>query len=353
MVWDIVQFAQSKGIPTQGRGSAANSLVTYLLAITTVDPIAHNLVFARFLNEERSTIPDIDLDFASARDAQLPDRDDVLNYVQRKYGVNHVGLTCTFITFGVKMAIREIGKVVGYPKSLLEKMSRFTEGRKDPEPAFSKIETFRQFDCYTKQAKWRYFRDQVQAVIGTPRHVSTHPGGMIITSCELTKLVPLQYSTIQGQRICQWDKDMVETAGLVKVDLLGLGILAVIRECLILIGEAYGLKIDIADIKTDDPAVYDMITRADTIGLFQIESRVQIQTLPRVKPRNLLDLAIEVAIIRPGPVQGNMVNPYIRRRQGRERIQYQHRLLEPILEETLAVVLFQEQIIQTLPRIDS
>ncbi len=346
MVWDIVQFAQSKGIPTQGRGSAANSLVTYLLDITTVDPIAYNLVFARFLNEERSTIPDIDLDFASARDVRLPDRDDVLNYVQRKYGVDCVGLTCTFITFGVKMAIREIGKVFGYPQSLLETMSRFTEGRKDPEPAFSKIETFKQFDCYTKQAKWRHFRDQVQAVIGTPRHVSTHPGGMIITSCELTKLVPLQYSTTQGQRICQWDKDYVETAGLIKVDLLGLGILAVIRECLILIAEAYGLKIDLADINTDDADVYDMIARADTIGLFQIESRVQMQTLPRVKPHNLLDLAIEVAIIRPGPVQGRAVNPYIRRRQGRERIQYQHRLLEPILEETLGVVLFQEQIVQ-------
>ena len=193
------------------------------------------------------------------------------------------------------------------------------------------------FKLYVSGRELTVFRDQVQAVIGTPRHVSTHPVGMIITSCELTKLVPLQYSTIQGQRICQWDKDMVETAGLIKVDLLGLGILAVIRECLILIDEAYGLKIDLADINTDDPDVYDMIARADTVGLFQIESRVQMQTLRCVKPRSLLDLAIEVAIIMPGPIQGRAVNPYIQRRRGRERIHYQHRLLEPILEEPLGV----------------
>ena len=345
-VWDIMKFARDKGIPAQGRGSAANSLTAYLLNITPVDPIAHNLFFGRFLNEEKTTIPDIDIDFASARDTRLADRDDVLDYVGRKYGFDHVGLTSMFMTFGAKGAIREIGKVFGYPNSLLEKMSRFTESRKDPASAFTKIQELKQFDCYTKQKRWRHFRDQVQAVIGTPRHASTHPGGMIITSCELPKLVPLQPTRIPGRRICQWDKNMVESAGLIKVDLLGLTMLAVLRECLILINETYNLKLNLFDIGTDDPEVYDMIAQADTVGLFQIESRVQIQTIPRTKPRNLSELAAQIAIIRPGPVQGNMVDPYIRRKQGLEPIRYPHPRLEPILKETLGVVLFQEQILQ-------
>ena len=346
VVWDIMKFARCKGIPAQGRGSAANSLVAYLLDITPVDPIAHNLVFGRFLNEEKTTIPDIDIDFASARDTRLADRDDVLDYVSRKYGFENVGLTSMFMTFGAKGAIREIGKVFGFPNSLLEKMSRFTEGRKNPDSAFSKIQELKQFDSYTKQKRWRHFRDQVQAVIGIPRHISTHPGGMIITSCELPKLVPLQPTRFQGRRICQWDKDMVEDAGLIKVDLLGLSMLAVIRECLILIAETYNLRLNLADIKTDDPEVYDMIEQADTVGLFQIESRVQIQTIPRTKPRNLSELAAQIAIIRPGPVQGKMVEPYIRRKQGLEPIRYPHPRLEPILKETLGVILFQEQILQ-------
>ena len=345
-VWDIMKFARDKGIPAQGRGSAANSLTAYLLNITPVDPIAHNLFFGRFLNEEKTTIPDIDIDFASARDTRLADRDDVLDYVGRKYGFDHVGLTSMFMTFGAKGAIREIGKVFGYPNSLLEKMSRFTEGRKNPQSAFGKIQELKQFDRYTKQKRWRHFRDQVQAVIGIPRHISTHPGGMIITSCELPKLVPLQPTRIQGRRICQWDKDMVEDAGLIKVDLLGLTMLAVLRECLILIDETYNLRLNLSDIGTDDPEVYDMIAQADTVGLFQIESRVQIQTVPRTKPRNLSELAAQIAIIRPGPVQGNMVDPYIRRKQGLESIRYPHPRLEPILKETLGVVLFQEQILQ-------
>ena len=346
VVWDIMKFAQSKGIPAQGRGSAANSLVAYLLNITPVDPIAHQLFFGRFLNEEKTTIPDIDIDFASARDTRLTDRDDVLDYVGRKYGFEHVALSCMFITFGSKRAIREIGKVFGFPMSLLEKMSRLSESQKHPESAFSKIKEFKEFDRYTNRKKWRHFRDQVQAVIGLPHHISTHPGGMVITSCRLPKLVPLQSTRIQGRRICQWDKDMIEDAGLIKVDLLGLSMLAVIRECLMLIAETYNRKLNLTDIKTDDPEVYGMIGRADTVGLFQIESRVQIQTIPRTKPRNLSELAAQIAIIRPGPVQGNMVEPYIRRRQGLEPIRYPHPRLEPILKETLGVVLFQEQILQ-------
>lgn len=346
VVWDIMKFAQGNGIPAQGRGSAANSLVAYLLNITPVDPIAHQLFFGRFLNEEKTTIPDIDIDFASARDTRLTDRDDVLDYVGRKYGFEHVALSCMFITFGTKRAIREIGKVFGFPMSLLEKMSRLTEGQKQPESAFSKIKEFNEFDRYTKQQKWRHFRNQVQAVIGLPHHLSTHPGGMVITSCKLMKLVPLQPTRIKGRRICQWDKDMIENAGLIKVDLLGLSMLAVVRECLMLIAETYNRKLNLTDIKTDDPEVYAMIGRADTVGLFQIESRVQIQTIPRTKPRNLSELAAQIAIIRPGPVQGNMVEPYIRRRQGLEPIRYPHPRLEPILKETLGVVLFQEQILQ-------
>ena len=345
VVWDIVKFARSKGIPAQGRGSAANSLVTYLLDITPVDPIAHQLFFGRFLNEEKTTIPDIDIDFAASRNSHLADRDDVIEYVDRKYGSEHVALACCFITFRARSAIREVGKAFGLPAELLHKMAKLTDS-KNVESAFSKINQLKEFSYYTKQLKWKHFRAQVEAIIGLPRHVSMHPGGVLITPCKLSKLVPLEPTRIDGRRICQWDKDMVEDAGLIKVDLLGLGMLAVVRECLILIAQTYNVKLNLADITTDDPCVYDMLERADTVGVFQVESRVQVQVLPRTKPRNLSELAAQVAIIRPGPVQGNMVEPYIRRKQKLEPIRYPHPLLEPILKETLGVVLFQEQILQ-------
>ena len=290
VVWDIVKFAHSKGIPAQGRGSAANSLVAYLLDITPVDPITHQLFFGRFLNEEKTTIPDIDIDFAASRNAQLADRDDVIEYVEQKCGSEHVALACCFVTFRARSAIREVGKAFSYPSDLLRKMSKLTDSQ-NAESAFGKINQLKEYAYYTRQPKWKHFRAQIEAIMGLPKHVSMHPGGVLITPCKFTKLVPLEPTLMKGRRICQWDRDMVEDAGLIKVDLLGLRMLAVVRECLILIAQTYNVQLNFTDITTNDPHVYEMLGRADTLGVFQVESRVQVQVLPRTKPRNISELA--------------------------------------------------------------
>lgn len=347
VVWDIVAFARSKRIPAQGRGSAANSMVAYLLDLTVVDPIAHDLFFGRFLNDEKSTIPDIDIDFAASRNSHVADREDILQYVFEKYGFDYVALTCTFITYQVRGAIRDVGKAFGIPNRVLEKMSKLAEGR-NVSSAFDKIDELEEFASYASRPIWDHFREHVEAIIGIPRHLSMHPGGMVITSCNLTTLVPLEPARMPNRRVCQWDKDMVEEAGLIKVDLLGLGMLAVVREAVDLIAEAHGVDIDLADIPGGDPHVYDMIGAADVLGVFQIESRVQMSTLPRLKPRSVAELAIEIALIRPGPVQGNMVSPFLLRRMNQEAVRYPHPRLERVLKETLGVILFQEQLLQVI-----
>ena len=347
VVWDIVAFARSQRIPVQGRGSAANSLVAYLLNITPVDPIAHNLFFGRFLNEEKTALPDIDLDLAASRNTHLADREDVIQYVYEKYGFERVALACTFITYQVRGAIREVGKVFGIPNPVLDKMSRLAEGR-NVSSAFDKIDELKEFDSYANCPRWKHFRDHVEAIIGIPRHLSMHPGGMVITSCNLPPLVPLEPTRMKGRRVCQWDKDMIEAAGLIKVDLLGLGMLAVVRETVDLIADAHGVDINLADIPLDDSKVYDMLAASDVLGVFQVESRVQMSTLPRIKPRSIGELAIQIALIRPGPIQGNMVSPYLRRRMGKEAVRYPHPKLQSILKETLGVILFQEQVLQVV-----
>ena len=347
VVWDIVAFARSQRIPVQGRGSAANSLVAYLLDITVVDPIAHNLFFGRFLNDEKTTIPDIDLDFAASRNAHLADREDVIQYVYEKYGFDYVALACTFITYQVRGAIREVGKVFGIPNHILDKMSRLAEGR-NVSSAFDKIDELEEFASYASRPIWKHFREHVEAIIGLPRHLSMHPGGMVVTSCNLSTLVPLEPARMPGRRVCQWDKDMIEDAGLIKVDLLGLGMLAVVRETVDLIADAHGVDIDLAAIPSGDANVYDMLAASDVLGVFQVESRVQMSTLPRIKPRSIGELAIQIALIRPGPVQGNMVAPYLLRRTNREAVRYPHPQLESILKETLGVILFQEQVLQVV-----
>ena len=347
VVWDIVAFARSQRIPVQGRGSAANSLVAYLLDITVVDPIKHNLFFGRFLNDEKSTIPDIDLDFAASRNSHLADREDVIQYVYEKYGFDYVALTCTFITFQVRGAIREVGKVFGIPNRILDKMSRLAE-RRNVSPAFNKIDELEEIASYTCRPIWKHFREHVEAIIGVPRHLSMHPGGMVVTSRNLSTLVPLEPARMPGRRVCQWDKDMIEDAGLIKVDLLGLGMLAVVRETVGLIADAHGVGIDLTAIPPGDPNVYDMLAVSDVIGVFQVESRVQMSTLPRIKPRSIGELAIQIALIRPGPIQGNMVSPYILRRTNKEAVRYPHPRLESVLKETLGVILFQEQVLQVV-----
>ena len=347
VVWDIVSFARSRRIPVQGRGSAANSLVAYLLDITPVDPIAHNLFFGRFLNDEKTTIPDIDLDFAASRNAHLADREDVIQYVYEKYGFEYVALACTFITYRVRGALREVGKVFGIPNRILDRMSRLTEGR-NVSSAFDKIDELEEFASYASRPIWKHFREHVEAIIGIPRHLSMHPGGMVITSCNLSTLVPLEPARMPGRRVCQWDKDMIEDVGLIKVDLLGLGMLAVVRETVDLIADAYGVNIDLDAIPPGDSNVYDMLAASDVLGVFQVESRVQMSTLPRIKPRSIGELAIQIALIRPGPIQGNMVSPYILRRTNREAVRYPHPRLEGALKETLGVILFQEQVLQVV-----
>ncbi len=293
IVWDIVAFAKKRGIPCQGRGSAANSLVAYLLGITPIDPLEHELFLGRFIHEGMTNVPDIDLDFAASRDSGMPDREDVIRYIYEKY--DHVAMVATFITFKKKMARREVLKVMGEERE-----------------------------------------DLIEGLIGIPRHLSIHVGGMLIAARPIHELVPLEPARMEGRVVCQWDKDMVDDAGLIKLDILSLGMLAVLRD----------VGVDYNNLTFDDPSVYEMISNADTIGIFQVESRAQMQSLPRTRPQNLKELAVQVAIIRPGPLQGNMVQPYIKRKQGLEPVSYPHPSLEPVLKETLGVILFQEQVLK-------
>lgn len=340
VVWDIVQFAKRKNIPVQGRGSAANSIVTYLLGITQVDPIAHDLFLGRFLHEGMRDIPDIDLDFAATRREGIADREDVIQYIYQRYGEDHVAMVCTYITFQTRSAIREVGHVFGLPEGILERMGRLS-GRYEKDTLFVELEKLDEFGCYLRSDAWRPFQQMVNQIVNIPRHLGVHVGGMVIASCPIAHLVPLEPARMEGRMVCQWDKDAVGDAGLVKVDILGLGMLAVLREAL----EFLTCPPDTARMAFDDPAVYAMMAQADTVGVFQVESRAQMQSLPRTKPRNFSELAIQVAIIRPGPLQGNMVSPYIRRKRGDEAVTYLHPTLKPVLSETLGVILFQEQVL--------
>lgn len=339
IVWDIVDYAKRNGIPAQGRGSAANSIVAYILDITKVDPIRHNLFVGRFLNEEMSSIPDIDIDVSTNHREQL------IQYIYQKYGDEHVAMVCTYVTFQARNAIREVGKVLGMPRDLLDRMAKAvgSYSARDIDEDLGGLEQFR---SYVTSIPWQHFISLCKEIADFPRHLSIHVGGMIISSCSLSEIVPLERATMPGRIVCQWDKDGVEDAGLVKVDILGLRMLSLIHEAVGLIKKGRGIDIDLGKIPLDDEKVYDMICRGDTLGVFQLESRAQMQTLPRTKPRSIEDLTVEVAIIRPGPLQGNMVHPYIRRRQGKEKVTYPHLKLKPILEETLGVILFQEQVLR-------
>lgn len=344
VVWDIVQFARRRGIPVQGRGSAANSVVTYILGITPVDPIAHNLFLGRFLHEDLETIPDIDLDFAATREEGMPNREDVIQYIYQRYGEKHVAMVCTYVTFQAKSAIREVGKVLELPEAIIDRMTKLC-GRYERGDLFPEMEKMPEFSTYLKSEPWQHFKVLANQISDLPRHLGVHVGGMVIASCPLELLVPLESARMAGRVVCQWDKDMVGDAGLVKVDILGLGMLAVVRETAQLVSEAGGEMPDLERLACEDPAVYETIGRADTIGVFQVESRAQMQSLPRTRPANFHELGVQVAIIRPGPLQGNMVAPYIRRKRGEEAVTYIHRSLKPILQDTLGVILFQEQVL--------
>ncbi|MDH5780987.1 MAG: DNA polymerase III subunit alpha [Dehalococcoidia bacterium] len=339
IVWDIMDYAEGNGIPAQGRGSAANSMVAYILAITKVDPIKNKLFLGRFLNEEMSSIPDIDIDVSTNH------REKLIQYVYEKYGQEHTAMVCTYVTFQARNAIREVGKALGMPTHLLDRMAKSVSayGAMDIGQDLASIEEFRP---YFTSVPWREFTSLCREISDFPRHLSIHNGGMLISSCPLTDIVPLERATMPGRIVCQWDKDGIADAGLIKVDLLGLRMLSLIHEASELVERNHSIKLHLDKLPLDDQEVYDMICRGNTIGVFQVESRAQLQTLPQTKPRSIEDLTIETALIRPGPLQGNMVHPYIRRRKGLEKVTYLHPKLKPILEDTLGVLLFQEQVIQ-------
>ena len=339
VVLDIMEYAHLNGIPAQGRGSAANSIVAYILGITRVDPISNKLFVERFINEEMSSLPDIDIDVSTNHREQL------LRYVYEKYGEAHTAMVCTYVTFQARNALREVGKVLGMPTPILDRMAR-SASRYGAGEIREDLEGIEEFRPYLQSIAWEEFLSLCNQIANFPRHLSIHVGGMLISSCPLTDIVPLEKAAMPGRVVCQWDKDGVADAGLIKVDLLGLRMLSLVQEACELVEESEGTRIDLNNIPRDDPKVYDRICASDTIGVFQIESRVQMQTLPQTKPRSIEDLTVEVAIIRPGPLQGNMVHPYIRRRKGQEKIAYLHPRLKPVLEETLGVILFQEQVIQ-------
>jgi error-prone DNA polymerase len=337
VVWDIVEFARGAGISAQGRGSAASSLVAYVLGITPVDPLRHSLFVGRFLNE--SAVPDIDIDIAAQR------REEVLRYVYRKYGHERAAMVCTYVTFQGRNAVREVGKVLGLPASILDRMAR-TVAFRGGARAIESLGEIPEFQTYLGSQAWRHFAPLCARIADFPRHLSIHAGGMIVTSEPVASIVPLERARMDGRVVCQWDKDGVDDGGLIKVDLLGLRMLSLIDDAKVLVKKQRGVDLDFDSIAPDDPEVYDLIGRADTVGVFQVESRAQMQTLPKVRPRSMEDLAVQVAMIRPGPLQGRMVHPYIRRRQGLEPVVHMHPLLKPILDETLGLILFQEQILQ-------
>ena len=332
MVWEIVAWARERGIQVRGRGSAANSIVAYLLGITNVDPLEHNLLFERFLSTETRTMPDIDLDFCSRR------REEVIQHVYERYGERHVGMVCNYVTYRQRSAIRDVGKALALPQELIDRLAK-SQG-KWGLPA-EELESFA-----VSTQTWEQYLALCEAIQGYPRHLSIHVGGLCITAAPLDEIVPLERATMPGRVVIQWDKDNVEDAGLIKLDLLSLRTLSAIDECLTMIQTHYGKSIDLDALPLDDPAVYDALQRADTVGAFQVESRAQQQALVQMKPREFNDLVIEVALIRPGPLQGGMVHPFFRRRQGLEPVTHLHPLLAPILAETMGIIVFQEQVIR-------
>jgi error-prone DNA polymerase len=358
MVWDIVRFARSQGIRCQGRGSAANSLVAYLLGITPVDPLRHNLLFERFLSERSDTMPDIDIDFAADR------RDEVMAYIYQRYGTDHAAMVCNVVTYQWRSAVRDVGRALGYtPEAVDELARRLAHGPEsvaslDAQPApghppgnapaagSAEPASPITLDGAIQRDGLPLVVELATQLVDTPRHLSVHVGGMLITARPLVDVVPLEWATKPDIVVAQWNKDSVEDAGLIKVDLLALRTLGMVSEVGRLIVERHGQTVDLENLPLDDPAVYRLLAEADTIGCFQVESRAQAQMLPKMQPASFQDLTIQVAIIRPGPIQGGMVHPYLRRRAGQEPVTYLHPLLEPVLQETLGVIIFQEQVIR-------
>ena len=339
IVWDIINFCREHNVMVQGRGSAANSAVCYCLGITPVDPVSNNLVFERFLSESRKGWPDIDLDLPSG-----DRRESVIQEIYRRYGKHGAAMTANVITYRGRSAAREIGKALNFSANILDRFSHlFASG--DFPHTLDLAAQIEQAGLPKAHPRMPAFISLYQSIYGLPRHLGQHSGGMIICQGKLSSFVPLENASMPGRVVAQWDKDDCEDLGIVKVDLLGLGMMSVMQDAFELCRER-GRPIDLAHIPTDDAPTYEMMQKADTIGVFQIESRAQMATLPRMKPKCFYDVVIEVAIIRPGPIQGDMVHPYLNRRAGREEITYFDERLKPVLARTLGVPLFQEQMLK-------
>jgi len=339
IVWDIVREAGRLGVLAQGRGSAANSAVCYCLGITAVDPIGMELLFERFLSEDRREAPDIDIDFAH-RDREL-----VIQYVYRRYGRSHAAMVCESICYRGKAAVRDAARVLGFSAEqatrLAEQSDQFDSAGRTAERLEAGGTGNAGFD--RSDHRVAMLARVVKGLHNLPRHRSIHVGGFVLSRDPIADVVPVEPASMADRTVIQWDKDDLDPVRLIKIDLLGLGMLTLLQDAMVLLRQTRGIVVDLAKLPMTDPAVYDMICRADTIGVFQIESRAQMNTLPRLAPRTFYDLVVEVALIRPGPIQGEMVHPYLRRRAGEEAIVYPHPSLEPILERTLGVPLFQEQ----------
>ena len=341
IVWDIVQFCRKEDILAQGRGSAANSAVCYSLGITAVDPIGMELLFERFLSEERGEWPDIDLDLPSG-----DKREKAIQYVYTRYGKLGAAMTANVITYRGRSAAREVGKVLDFDEETLGRLAGLVHTWEWKDPNDSSERQFRDAGLDLSNPRIRKFFQLYQMVQDLPRHLGQHSGGMVICQGQLDSIVPLEPAAMPGRVVVQWDKEDCADLGLIKVDLLGLGMLAVLEDSITLIQESYGEEVDLAHLPQNDKSVYEALQNADTIGMFQVESRAQMSCLPRLRPAKFYDIVVQVAIIRPGPIVGNMVHPYLKRRQGREPVTYAHPCLEPILGRTLGVPLFQEQLLK-------
>jgi error-prone DNA polymerase len=336
-VYDAVRFARERGILCQGRGSAANSAVCYVLGVTAVDPSEHEMLFERFISAERQEAPDIDVDFEHER------REEVLQYLYQKYGRERAGIAATVITYRPRSAARDVGKALGLSLDRVDALAKNLDHYGNVESLPRRCE---QSGVDPQSRLGRQFVALVNELLTFPRHLSQHVGGMVITQGPLCELVPIENAAMADRTVIEWDKDDLDELGILKVDCLCLGMLTAIRKCFGLIEQSTGRRLTLDTIPPDDKPVYDMITRADTVGVFQIESRAQMSMLPRLKPERFYDLVIEVAIVRPGPIQGNMVHPYLRRRSGEEEVEYPSEEVKHVLERTLGVPLFQEQAMQ-------
>ncbi len=330
--------------PGRGRGSSVSSIICYLIGLSHVDPVKNRLFLHRFLNEDMKSVPDIDLDFP--RDI----REQLILRVYEQYGHDHAALVCSFPTYHLRSAVRDLGKVLDLPPAAIDKLARLSEGR-GADTIRTELDRLPEFQGQAEGPLWGHLMELAEQINGFPRHVGQHVGGMIISSRPLIELVPVQPAAMEGRFVCQWDKDSCDDARFIKIDFLALGMLSLVEECLEMIWESRGERVDLGSLTCDDPAVYDAICDGDTVGMFQIESRAQIQMLTRTQPRNLDDLAVQVAIVRPGPIVANAVNPYVRRREmlrkdPRYRPRADHPLLDGLLSDTLGVVIYQDQVME-------